>query len=195
MYNENKEIDQERLPITLSLYKSTGQVIFPEQMSIYNHLALRLNDKKIFEVGCGIGLGTALMSMNNIIIGTDKLQANVLLSRALYPWVQFEVFDITQEAVTGFDVVVCIDVIEHIKNYKEAISNLVRCGKEVWISTPNRNSPTIGKEAPNNDFHVKEFTPAEMLGMIGKDNVKIYTWKTFSEVDHNTMVTPLVYKI
>lgn len=195
MYIENEELDQERLPVTLSLYQSTGQVVYPEQMSVYNHLARRLKDKNILEIGCGIGCGSALLSLNNKVLGTDKLSQNVLFAKALYPWVQFEKHDIVSEIVCGFDITICVDVIEHIKDYRAAISNLLKTAKEVWISTPNRNNLKLGQDRPVNDYHVKEFTPEEMILMIDKKDVEIYRWDNFNRVGLDSTITPLVYKI
>lgn len=145
-------------------------------------------------MGCGIGLGAALLSMHNDVLTTDKLQSNIRLAKALYPWMYFEVLNIAKRYCTGFDVAVCIDVIEHIKDYEQAMKNLIKSAKEVWISTPNRNNSSIGQEQSHNCFHVKEFTPEEMFEMIGRQ-VKIYRWDTFEEVEPSTTFTPLVYQI
>lgn len=195
MYTENSELSQDRLGITVELIKSTGHALFHEQLLIYQHLAERLKQKRIFEVGCGIGLGAALLSVNNYIIATDKLGSNVRLARALYPWVNFEVHDIAEQSCTGFDATVCVDVIEHIKDYKTAIKNLIESANEVWISTPNRNNPMIGQNKPHNDYHIKEFAPEEILKIIGNKNARIRRWDTFEEVDQSTTFTPLVYQI
>lgn len=188
------ERNQNRLDITLELIELTGLALYPEQLSIYKHLSTRLKGKKILEVGCGIGLGAALLSKHNIVLATDRLQSNIRLAKAFYPWMYFDVLNIAKSDCAGFDVTVCIDVIEHIKDYKQAMKNLVESAGEVWISTPNRNNPGIGQERSHNSFHVKEFTPEEMFEMIGKQ-VKVYRWDTFEEVDESTIVTPLVYQI
>jgi 2-polyprenyl-3-methyl-5-hydroxy-6-metoxy-1,4-benzoquinol methylase len=195
LYNENTERDQFRIDVTVSLFKATGEVLFSENKSIYKHLALRIKGKRILEIGCGIGLGSALLDRNNEVFATDKLSDNAQLAKSLYPWVNFNVLDISKISLKGFDVVVCVDVLEHIKDYKSALDNIIKSGEEVWLSTPNRNHPGIGKDKPHNIFHVKEFTPREMLDMIGKENVEMYTWDTFERVGVDSISTPLVYKI
>lgn len=188
------ERNQNRLGITLELIELTGLALYSEQLSIYKHLSTRLKGKKILEVGCGIGLGAALLSKHNDVLATDKLQSNIRLAKAFYPWLHFEVLNIAKLDCAGFDVTVCIDVIEHIKDYKQAMKNLIESAEEVWISTPNRNNSSIGQEQSHNSFHVKEFTPEEMFEMIGRQ-VKIYRWDTFEEVKPSTTSTPLVYQI
>ena len=196
MYIENPQREQDRLPVTFSLLANTGQAIFPENKKIYENLSKILKGRDILEVGCGIGLGSALLERNNTIVASDKLRTNIKIASALYPWVNFKTSDISQTPLEGFEVTVCIETIEHIKNYRQAIQNLVNSAKEeVWIATPNRNNLLHGQNKPYNDFHVKEFTPDEMLEMIGNYEVKLYDWDTFREVDKSSIITPLIYKI
>lgn len=194
-YRENTEKEQSRIDVTYNLFKATGQVLFPENKSIYEGLAERLKGKTILEAGCGIGLGTAMLDRHNYVIGTDKLGENVALAKALYPWINFHVCDIAVAIPHGQDVTICIDVVEHIKDYRQAIKHLVASAEEAWISTPNRNNPGHGQDRPNNDFHVREFFPYQMLEMIDRPDVELYAWDTFEKVGVDTMSTPLLYKI
>lgn len=195
IYSENPEREQDRLPVTFSLLANTGQAIFPENKKIYENLSKILKGRDILEVGCGIGLGSALLERNNTIVATDKLRTNIKIASALYPWVNFKTSDISQTPLEGFEVTVCIETIEHIKNYRQAIHNLVNSANEIWIATPNRSNLGHGLNKPYNDFHVKEFTIGEMLEMIGEYKVELYNWNTFEKVSKESRVTPMVYQV
>jgi 2-polyprenyl-3-methyl-5-hydroxy-6-metoxy-1,4-benzoquinol methylase len=68
-----------------------------------------------------------------------------------------------------FDVVVAIEIIEHIKNAKAFIEILVKKFDKrnkndptvYFFSTPNRNNKIIDKTHPRNNFHVREWTSGE----------------------------------
>ena len=65
----------------------------------------------------------------------------------------------------------CVEAIEHIGNYKQAIKNLIASAtKEVWISTPIQDKPEY---PPSNPYHVREFTRDEFLELIGDYKVDI----------------------
>lgn len=189
-YKENKEIDQDRVFDTYDHYKQFGYIMFPAQRRIYEFLKHYLNGTTI-EAGGGIGMGGYIIDAHFI---TDKLEENIKFGKELYSKQCFDVWDITKGPYhTKFDNVVCIDAIEHCKDYEKAIQNLIATAhREVWISTPNRNA---GEETtPTNQFHVREFTPIEMKNMIG-DNKCIILDSNFTEVRLDTKESPLIYRI
>lgn len=197
-YKENPEKPQDRFEDTFDHFNRFGFVLFPQNKKIYQNLhklRFQMWDYSILEAGCGQGTGTAILRQADCdIIGTDKLERNVKFAKELYSWIDFEVWDIAESPFREKkDIVICIEAIEHIKNYRQAIKNLIASAKkEVWISTPNR---ILEENQPSNPFHVKEFTIEEMLEMIGDYKVKIFHWDTFKELPLPTKVDPLVYRI
>jgi len=192
----NPEIDQDRVEDTVDHFRKFGYIMFPQQVRIYENIASRTNDKNIIEAGCGNGVGSAILERTaRSIIATDKLQANVDFARCLYPWIDFNVWDIQEDI--GFKStrsIVCIETIEHVANPQKAIENLINAAtEEVWISTPNgRGKP----RPPSNPYHVSEYTSEEMMEMIPVNTpVGILHWKTFEPLGINTNVDPLVYRI
>jgi len=84
---------------------------------------------KILEVGAGFGALTSyLISKTRVVISIDKNASNN--DRGL----KIERFDIEKDDVKKmfgeFDTIVCINVLEHIKNQKKAISNMYKCLKK-----------------------------------------------------------------
>lgn len=191
MYTENNEIDQDRVRDTIEHFEKFGYVMFPQNKKTYEWINKKKKSGLVFEAGCGMGLGSYIV---NATLATDKLEKNIKFAQELYPRLNFKTWDISIPRSDKFDVVVCVEAIEHIKNYRQGIKNLITIAtKEVWISTPNRKASN--ENQPTNPYHVKEFTPEEILEMIGDYKVKILDWDTFKEVGTDTKISPLVYHI
>lgn len=81
-----------------------------------------------------------------------------------YPWINFFVWDIwiDDEIVKKeFDVVVCSEVIEHIKNWENVIKNLSTLTKKWWYCILTTQSWKRYK-SDINIWHLKHFTLAEL---------------------------------
>lgn len=193
-YKEHDQSEQDRVQVMFDLFKQTGQVIFPEDRKIYENIRDRVKGKSITEAGCGIGLGSSILAQTGHVLGTDILPKNVAFAKSMYPEGYFDIWDISKSPHKKTDVVVAVEVLEHVKDYRQALRNLQSTAPEVWISTPNRNNADIGDNEAENPFHVKEFTPSEIIEM-AEGEVEILHWKTFERLKEDTTVTPLVYKI
>lgn len=204
-YQENAEREGNWLHSGVTNFLERGFVLYPEQKQIYHNLAYRLSGKVIIEAGCGIGVGTCMLSTKNRIVGTDKSQQQISFAIEMYPLCRFDLWDIIEwpylekaggDIVPKFpDVVVAVEVIEHVKDFQTALDNLLASGEEAYVSTPNRNNSDLGQTRPINDLHVREFTPKEFVGL-SRDRVKrILHWESFEELDEDTNVTPLVYHL
>jgi len=193
-YKEHDQIEQDRIQVLFDLFKQTGQVILPQDRKIYENIRDRIKGKNITEAGCGIGLGSGILAQSNKVLGTDILPKNIVFAKSIYPWQEFGIWDISKSPHAKTDVVVAIEVLEHVKDYREAMKNLQETAPEVWLSTPNRNNPDIGDNEALNPFHVKEFTPDEIIDMT-EGGIEILHWETFERLEKDTKVTPLVYRI
>ncbi len=210
MYQTNPEIPINMVSAAFERFSRNGYVVYPPQKRIYKNLVDRFDDrldehetcKDIIEVGMGIGVGTAWF--NNAVpfldcVGTDRYKNHVAFAKELFPWCSFDQWDVSEKEYSRkFDIVIAIDVIEHIKNYELAIHNMVNTAKkELWFSTPNKNSLEIAKDRPANQFHVREFTVQEFIDALKSyGKVEVRHWDTFEVItDMNSKVTPLVYKL
>lgn len=190
----NSEAEQDRVFDTFELFNKEGAVLFQQQRSIYHHLSREVSGRHVLEAGCGVGIGTAVMGRTaRSIQGSDKLQKNVLFARRMYEWIPFFVWDITEKHVGPCEVVVAVEVIEHVDDVRSAVQNLMASTvNELWISTPNGlYKPRI----PENPFHVREYSPEEIVTMFPGCDVTIHDWDTWKILSQDTTVDPLVYHV
>lgn len=124
----------------------------PAQMDWYAFAADLATGQSVLDVGCGSGEGLRLLSLRaSSALGID------LDDRLRRPDVPVEIRGIEDMPDKSFDVVVCLDVIEHVERDRDFIGHLVRVArKTVFVTTPNY---TISRN--RNPYHVREYTPAE----------------------------------
>jgi ubiquinone/menaquinone biosynthesis C-methylase UbiE len=131
----------------------------------------------ILDVGFGLGYGLTILSIKaGSVTGIDVDQRCVeycrgaLLGRnpKLASLVHYDGQHIPFED-NHFDLVTCIDVIEHVENYKPFLAELIRVSKKgVFISTPNRRPEYTNRDGtPKNYWHLREWSYDEFLKIIG----------------------------
>ena len=96
--------------------------------------ALPYGKPTILSVGCG----KARLEHELVKDGYNVCGCDVEEQVCNFP---FKIMDILKPDGMKYDVVICSEVIEHIKNYQEALKNLVYIANErVIITTPYRDS-------------------------------------------------------
>lgn len=194
----NPEKDQDRAADLCDLWQRYGFVMFRQQRAIYERLALRCAWKGVIEAGCGDGVGSALLERRAAkFLATDKLDCNVRFARELYPWIRFEQWDLNRPwRGEKYEYAVCVEAIEHVADPERALAHLVTAATaEVWFSTPNGRVKR--EHPPSNPWHVAEYTPTEVLGMVAGlgRSAEVLDWETFEPVSVDTEVNPLVYRV
>lgn len=113
--------------------------------------------KKILDAGCGVGSYSILLSrmfpksnISAVDIDNNKLKsARDLVKKLNERQITFSYMDITKKYIRSrnkYDLIVNIDVLEHIKDYKGVIKNFYKMlSKEgyVYIHTPQPNQKRI----------------------------------------------------
>ena len=126
---------------------------------------------------CGCGEGHLLKKLNGEKYGIDVASIALKRAKERNPDAKILKGDITNLPFDDgfFDVVTCSEVLEHIPNYKTAISEIIRVTKEggrMIISVPNERNWTIGRLAMLRfpikiEDHVNSFTPLQLSKVFG----------------------------
>ena len=195
-------------------WKKRSELKPQEQMRMYQAISVNYCvGKSIIDVGCGIGIGTYKLSWDALgVYGVDNNQESIAIAKQLYegPRVKFDVFDLVNppdRPIATFDVVVCIEVIEHINDYDKALQSLKRFYDQkrrttFFISSPNRNNPRLSDTQPKNNFHVREWTAGEFYEVLNKhfqsvtlfSGPKLMNFTQDETVDGNTQHSPILAK-
>jgi 2-polyprenyl-3-methyl-5-hydroxy-6-metoxy-1,4-benzoquinol methylase len=135
--------------------------------------------KRVLEVGCGEGYGTALLATSAAdVVGIDYDALTVVHAAARYRQASFirgnlAALPVASETV---DAVATLQVIEHVWNHREFLSEcrrVLRPGGLLLVTTPNRLTFSPSLEAPVNPFHTKEFTAAELRELLTASGLDI----------------------
>ena len=165
------------------------------QLDIYKHLAPRLQGKRVLEVGFGTGFGTLqLARYAEHIIAWESDDDAIGFARTALPLsnVEWDYGDITvPQYHPEPEVVVMIEVLEHIEAYQLALNNvaaLLPYGGEFYMTARNANA-----DLRHNNLHQRELTARELYIMLIQyfNDVMFYDYE-FREQDDNTHITPIV---
>lgn len=102
-----------------------------------------LNVSTILDAGCGEGfildrLQEAQIGKN--LVGIDISKDAINLGKILFPKLDLRVGDITKLPFknNSYDVVICTEVLEHLKNPRKALKEMIRVSKKYLVlSVPN----------------------------------------------------------
>ncbi|AIR00609.1 bifunctional 2-polyprenyl-6-hydroxyphenol methylase/3-demethylubiquinol 3-O-methyltransferase UbiG [Pluralibacter gergoviae] len=147
-----------------------------------------LFDKKVLDVGCGGGILAESMAregarVTGLDMGAEPLQVarlHALESGIQVDYVQETVEDHADQHAGEYDVVTCMEMLEHVPDpasVVRACARLVKPGGHVFFSTINRNPKAwlmvvfgaeyVMKMVPKGTHDVKKFIkPSELLGWI-----------------------------
>lgn len=132
--------------------------------------------RRVLDFGCGSGFGSArLASVAAAVDGIDYSPSAVAFASERFgrPEVSFVAGDVTDPDVIGrlrppYDTLVSFDVIEHVDRYLDFLSNAVALLSDdgtALIGCPNRLQ-TFALNQAWNPFHMQEFTPAQLRGLL-----------------------------
>lgn len=202
-YTENPEMeDKEQVMANLVLFQKHGFLIWHPTRTMYEFIKNYCITKAtshpqypkfiwkptIVDVGCGCGVGSNILSQEaDFVWGIDKNESSVKFAQEAFTRVKngiyynsqvtFDQFDLIKDGreTQKFDVVVAIEVIEHVYDYKAFLKNLTRFDNssaenptEYFISTPNRANKHIQKDKPYNKYHVREYTGTEFHAVLSE---------------------------
>ncbi|OQP40147.1 hypothetical protein A4D02_14540 [Niastella koreensis] len=149
------------------------------QRSVYElaaTLAQKHNMASVLDVGCGSAYKLITMFSQYQLTGIETEPAYSFLNKK-YPGHKWLLFDNVKPAELHHDLVICSDVIEHIKNPDEMMNFLAAVNfRYLVISTPERDA-VRGKSdygPPENTAHYREWNKEEFKNYVSQ-------WFTISE--------------
>lgn len=176
-----------------TVYRSSNpfvRYIHLRRLEIISELVGSDTRKAILDCGCGEG--HLLDRLKGDKFGVDHSEISLKRAKEKNPGAKFYSSDITQLPFEDefFQVVTCSEVLEHITDYRSAISEILRVtkpGGKIIISVPNERNWTIGRLfmlrfPPKLEDHVNSFKPrdlAEVLGFSPKQTIYIPLGLTF----------------
>ncbi|STU88426.1 3-demethylubiquinone-9 3-methyltransferase [Klebsiella pneumoniae] len=150
--------------------------------------------KKVLDVGCGGGILAESMAregatVTGLDMGAEPLQVarlHALESGIQVDYVQETVEEHAAKHPQQYDVVTCMEMLEHVpdpQSVVHACARLVKPGGQVFFSTINRNGKAwlmavfgaeyVMKMVPKGTHDVKKFIkPAELLGWVDQTTLK-----------------------
>jgi len=176
------------------LYRRLGYMLTP-QLTIYQNMKDIAKDKFVLEIGSGTGFGVVQYAgVAKQVTAIDIDRDAIAFSKWALPLnnVDWEVGDICCENLGRYDLIVMIEVIEHIPNWQHAldsIKNLLIPGGTLIISTPNANGTFIKNELHGDEWTANEFYQ-RLNGYFGV--VQLYDFTLKNKQTTSTKQTPLV---
>lgn len=137
----------------------------------------------VLDVGFGLGYGMRIMAAKAREISGVEIDAKAVVTcqrtmRQLPRIRELKHYDgqVLPYADSTFDVVTCIDVVEHVPNYVSFIEEMLRVSRRViLLSTPNRRPEYTRPDGqPKNCWHLREWSPDELEGIL---NQLCATWE------------------
>ncbi|TAM87398.1 MAG: class I SAM-dependent methyltransferase [Jatrophihabitans sp.] len=140
----------------------------------YRHALPLARGRRVLEVGCGEGYGTALLAgVADRVVGLDYDAITVAHAAAAYPRPRFVRANLAALPVPGaaVDLVATLQVIEHVWDHPQFVRECARVlvpGGRLLVTTPNRLTFSPDRQVPLNPFHTKEFTATELCGLLAR---------------------------
>lgn len=141
---------------------------------------------KVLDVGCGLGYGMDIMSaraseVHGVDVDEKAVKYATKHAKSNNPKIsQIKVYDGYNLPYKDneFDVITCVDVLEHVEDYDRFIDELLRVSKRaVLISTPNRRPEYTNPDGtPKNYWHLREWIHQE-LDEIVRSHVNQLDWR------------------
>ena len=177
----------------------------PEDMELmhrrlYEFALQYVEGKRVVDVGCGEGYGSAMLAGRaTSVVGVDISEEAVAHAAAKYSLENVEFRCAPAERLSlpdaSFDVLVCLEVIEHARDYVAAVEEMRRVlhpEGTLILSTPNKNVTSPRRPMPLNIYHLHEFTIREARGLLRRYFSEV---EFFSQRDPYARSRKVIWKV
>ncbi|MEM4406790.1 MAG: class I SAM-dependent methyltransferase [Candidatus Methanomethylicaceae archaeon] len=178
--------------------KFTGERLVPgiprlenmilEELGRLNFIRPYFTDKIVLDTGCGAGYGAHFMAEGGAcwVLGIDiSVQAiQYAANKYVCNNLSFCVMDCTQLGLGDqiFDVVVALELIEHLSQPAQFLSEVVRVLKPegvFFLSTPNRKVSSTPSGKASWPFHKQEFAVDELCELLRVYFREVQVWGSY----------------
>ena len=137
------------------------------QLDLYENIGAICQGKRVLEIGFGTGIGILQYANQAEYIDAVEIdEAAVEFARKVFPlrnvrWLHDDFID-SSHNFKGYDLVVMIEVLEHVANFDKAMAQIGRAlasGGRALLTVPNSLRYRRRREALN----VREWTPKEFV--------------------------------
>ena len=127
----------------------------PGQLPWYEFAARLVANKSVLDAGTGLGRGLEIL--RRTAAGVEGQDLDPRLARP-----DIQIRELAEIPSKSFDVVVSIDVIEHVEDAKDFVRQLARIAREaIFVTTPNWTASRC--QWP---YHVREYTPRQLEALL-----------------------------
>lgn len=146
-------------------------IVVPVQRFAYQfiHDTLLQPGWTVLDVGFGLGYGMDILARKAAVWGVEVDPRAVANAQriARHSVCGYDGLA-TPFANNEFDIVTCIDVLEHVEHYEELVREMLRVTwRYVVISTPNRRPEnTLPDGKPRNHWHLREWNLEELMAIM-----------------------------
>jgi SAM-dependent methyltransferase len=196
-YLENELVQYSNLEIKMERQVQGGPFEWPNIIDLNNAVISLIGDeKRVVEIGCGTGFFAYHLAKGKEVevVATDidpKVVAWAQEHRNL-PNITFLTREITPDD-GPFDLVVGIEVIEHVKDYVGFLESCVELAQKVILTSPNkgRDNNSYTQQPPNYPQHIREWTAGEFYWVLRcfYKSVNIYS------IEEDYQTTEVVFPI
>lgn len=175
----NKQIHQQHWKKSISAYnliKKGGPVTRQLQKLLFSLVSMVPENElsTVFEVGCGQGARLELIRSaypKVFCAGSDISSVAIKAAKKNYPDFSFFVDDIVASSLRKkYDLVLCLDVLEHIEDDELALRNIRKITRKycIFSSIQGRMRPSEGPEG-----HIRNYGYEELIGKVKRANFAI----------------------
>jgi SAM-dependent methyltransferase len=176
---EDYEATSERMQEDAYVSSPGDFLIYALHVATYDWAARRADGAAVLDYGCGTGYGVARLAESAAsVVGVDVSAAAVSYAESRYPAenARFQqIAPIEQGPLPfpdgSFDLVTSFQVIEHVPSpdaYVAEVRRVLKPGGTFLCVTPDRATRLFPRQRPWNVWHLHEFTPAELVDVVGR---------------------------
>jgi ubiquinone/menaquinone biosynthesis C-methylase UbiE len=159
----------------LVLESEKRNTLIQEHVSRYEYVTKYISGKKILDIACGSGYGSALLINHGAlrVTGIDISEEALRYAKDHYRYKGLEYLQGNAENIKidgPIDTVVSFETIEHLQNpdlFLKEIARLLAKDGQFIASTPVRSLGTI-KTQPANPHHLREWSEEEFKELLGQ---------------------------